>query len=152
MYVFFLQLWCAAGVNLSGGKPHDTGSGVCINNSGAEGEVSSPRKGSQSSLDAQEQEQKVKGITSKIYVYSLKSITIKNFLKRYQTHSSWTQSLIRFLHIDYILIRFTDLGLSLRVLCVCIFYSNLILFSFGKYFFNIVPQYVQQLWRETLRN
>ncbi|MCI4385140.1 hypothetical protein PGIGA_G00046960 [Pangasianodon gigas] len=53
-----MKLWCAAGVNLSGGKPHDTGSGVCINDSGAEGETARPRKGSQSSLDQQEQEHK----------------------------------------------------------------------------------------------
>ncbi|XP_060757583.1 sperm associated antigen 9a isoform X2 [Neoarius graeffei] len=53
-----MKLWCAAGVNLSGGKPHDTGSRVCINDSGAEGETSSPMKGSQSSLDQQEQEHK----------------------------------------------------------------------------------------------
>ncbi|XP_058270943.1 sperm associated antigen 9a isoform X9 [Hemibagrus wyckioides] len=53
-----MKLWCAAGVNLSGGKPRDTGSGVCFNDSGAEGEASRPRKGSQSSLEQQEQESK----------------------------------------------------------------------------------------------
>ncbi|XP_053095193.1 sperm associated antigen 9a isoform X3 [Pangasianodon hypophthalmus] len=53
-----MKLWCAAGVNLSGGKPHDAGSGVCIDDSGAEGEIARPRKGSQSSLDQQEQEHK----------------------------------------------------------------------------------------------
>ncbi|KAM9456999.1 sperm associated antigen 9a isoform 4-T4 [Clarias gariepinus] len=53
-----MKLWCAAGVNLSGGKPHDTGSGVCSNDSGAEGEISRTRKGSQGSLDQQEQEPK----------------------------------------------------------------------------------------------
>ncbi|KAF5888971.1 C-Jun-amino-terminal kinase-interacting protein 4-like isoform X3, partial [Clarias magur] len=53
-----MKLWCAAGVNLSGGKPHDTGSGVGINDSGAEGEISRTRKGSQGSLDQQEQEHK----------------------------------------------------------------------------------------------
>ncbi|MCJ8739340.1 hypothetical protein PDJAM_G00046190 [Pangasius djambal] len=53
-----MKLWCAAGVNLSGGKPHDTSSGVCINDSGAEGETSRQRKGSQSSLDQQEPEHK----------------------------------------------------------------------------------------------
>ncbi|XP_046721816.1 sperm associated antigen 9a isoform X9 [Silurus meridionalis] len=58
-----MKLWCAAGVNLAGGKPHETGSGVCVNDSGADGETSRPRNGSQSSLDQQEQHHKEREVS-----------------------------------------------------------------------------------------
>ncbi len=57
-----LQLWCAAGVNLSGGKTRDGGSivGASVFYSDVPG-PESPRKkiGSQSSLDKLDQELKV---------------------------------------------------------------------------------------------
>lgn len=57
-----LQLWCAAGVNLSGGKTRDGGSivGASVFYSDVSG-PESPRKkmGSQSSLDKLDQELKV---------------------------------------------------------------------------------------------
>lgn len=58
------QLWCAVGVNLSGGKTRDGGSiiGASVfysDVSGSESENQKPRSESQSSLDKLEQELKV---------------------------------------------------------------------------------------------
>lgn len=55
-----VQLLCAAGVNLSGGRSCDGGSGVSGEESTVETDTSKQRKGSQSSLDQLEQEPKVK--------------------------------------------------------------------------------------------
>lgn len=60
--VSVLQLWCAAGVNLSGGKTRDGGSivGASVFYSDSSGPVSPKKKtGSQSSLDKLDQELKV---------------------------------------------------------------------------------------------
>ncbi|XP_066497788.1 sperm associated antigen 9a isoform X2 [Hoplias malabaricus] len=53
-----MKLWCAAGVNLSGGKLWEAGLSVGADHSVAETESSKKRKGSQSSLDQLEQEPK----------------------------------------------------------------------------------------------
>uniref|UniRef100_A0AAR2KAR4 C-Jun-amino-terminal kinase-interacting protein 4 n=1 Tax=Pygocentrus nattereri TaxID=42514 RepID=A0AAR2KAR4_PYGNA len=53
-----MKLWCAAGVNLSGGRLREGGSSVCPDGSVTESESSKQRKGSQSSLDQLEQEPK----------------------------------------------------------------------------------------------
>uniref|UniRef100_UPI00398F8661 C-Jun-amino-terminal kinase-interacting protein 4-like isoform X2 n=1 Tax=Pristiophorus japonicus TaxID=55135 RepID=UPI00398F8661 len=61
----YMKLWCAVGVNLSGGKTRDGGSifgaSVFYNDvSGSESESNRQRRGSQSSLDRLEQELKIK--------------------------------------------------------------------------------------------
>ncbi|KAI4888884.1 hypothetical protein NFI96_000988 [Prochilodus magdalenae] len=53
-----MKLWCAAGVNLSGGRLREGGMSVCADGSVAESESSKQIKGSQSSLDQLEQEPK----------------------------------------------------------------------------------------------
>ncbi|XP_049323767.1 sperm associated antigen 9a isoform X5 [Astyanax mexicanus] len=53
-----MKLWCAAGVNLSGGRLREAGSGVFPDSSVTESESSKQRKGSQSSLDQVEQDTK----------------------------------------------------------------------------------------------
>ncbi|XP_067314375.1 sperm associated antigen 9a isoform X4 [Pseudorasbora parva] len=53
-----MKLLCAAGVNLSGGRSCDAGSGVSGEESTVETDTSKQRKGSQSSLDQPEQEPK----------------------------------------------------------------------------------------------
>lgn len=60
--VSMLQLWCAAGVNLSGGKTRDGGSivGASVFYNDVSGPESPKKKiGSQSSLDKLDQELKV---------------------------------------------------------------------------------------------
>ncbi|XP_072549775.1 sperm associated antigen 9a isoform X3 [Salminus brasiliensis] len=51
-----MKLWCAAGVNLSGGRLREAVSSMCPDGSATESESSKQRKGSQSSLDQLEQE------------------------------------------------------------------------------------------------
>ncbi|XP_035381710.1 sperm associated antigen 9a isoform X2 [Electrophorus electricus] len=53
-----MKLWCAAGVNLSGGRLQEEGSATGVDATGPESESSRQGKGSQSSLDQQEQEPK----------------------------------------------------------------------------------------------
>lgn len=55
-----MQLLCAAGVNVSGGRSCDGSSGVSGEEPAVETETSKRRKGSQSSLDQLEQQQKVR--------------------------------------------------------------------------------------------
>ena len=71
IYVSVLQLWCAAGVNLSGGKTRDGGSivGASVFYSDVPGPESPKRRiGSQSSLDKLDQELMVKHTDTQVSV------------------------------------------------------------------------------------